>query len=134
MLLFGLCYAVVVMLLVGAYMLKLLSPRGLGIAGLIAMVTAAIVLTRFIQKAREKYPTDLSSPETDPIARKKLRRTVLWMKAGVAYFTLALINLLLGHRNDPLWLRLGGSAFGLGWIALFVWVIKKTQRRLKGEG
>jgi hypothetical protein len=41
------CYACVIFLIVGAFMAGVLSPRGLGIAGLLSMVGMFFVFLRF---------------------------------------------------------------------------------------
>jgi membrane associated rhomboid family serine protease len=129
-LLFVLCYSAVLTILVSAFILKILSPRGFGIAALVSMVVATAVLTILIQKARTKFLAEPTSQELDPDSRKRLRRRVLWMKAGIAFFVFGLLNVSLVDRSDPPWVRLAAAAFGLLWIALLASAMRKTQKRL----
>jgi hypothetical protein len=105
-LLFSLCYAVVLVALASAYMLKILSPRGLGIAGLISMVTAVIVLTHLIRKAQKQLPATTISNEVDGTERKRIRSRIRFLKIWICILAIGLIYGLSQLRGQPLWLLL----------------------------
>jgi hypothetical protein len=130
-LLFTLCYSVVLMIFVGAFMLKILSPRGFGIAGLLSMIVGTAVLTLLMRKARQKFPATLASQELDPDSRKRLRRSLRITKTYIAFLVFALIYGTWSTRGGPLWPRLVGIAINLCLTAALVNVVRKGNERLK---
>ena len=131
LLLFSLCYAVVLITLVSAFMLKILSPRGLGIAGLISMAAGTIVLTGFIRKGQKRFPVASPSQELNSDARKRLMGSIRSMKAYIALLVFALIYGLWSTRGGPMWPRLAGVIVNLCMTAALVSAVRKGERKLK---
>jgi hypothetical protein len=86
---------------------KLASPRCLAIAMFLLMVTMTIVLSRVFAKGAERRRLGL---EFAPVStdRKKLRRSIAWLKFGVVFFPIVLVYASWETRGGPIAPRLVG--------------------------
>jgi hypothetical protein len=126
MLIFVLCYASALTVLVSLYMAHDISPRGLGFAGLALMVVGFVVLTRYLRRA-QKLPSLIESGELTPEVTKRIRRQILSLRIYVGGLVLGLIMALSDFRSLPAISIVVGVAIN----QLLMWSCIKRINQLK---
>ena len=126
MLIFVLCYAAVLVVVVSLYAAHDISPRGLGFIGLGLMVTGAVILTRYLRRAH-RLPSPIESGELTPKVTKRIRRQILSLKIYVGALILGLIMALSDFHSLPAI----SIVFGVAINQLLMWTCIKRIGQLK---
>jgi hypothetical protein len=130
-------FLLVVLCLVGGLIIfaigfvkKLASPRSLAIGMLLLMVTMIIILWMVFAKCAERRKLGL---EVIPVStdRKKLQRSIAWLKFNVVFFPVVLVYASWETRGGPIAPRLVGIIMNLLITFGLFRALQQKQSRLK---
>jgi hypothetical protein len=125
------CYSLVLVLIVGAFMAGILSPRGVGIAVLLSAVGMFFVLLRFFKKANEARTAGLS-PADAPTRQQMVRRTYV-CGASTMMFILGAIAGFPDLRSVPIYEQISLVGVSLMLISTSGWAFYLSLKRLKEQ-
>jgi hypothetical protein len=108
---------------------QLASPRSLAIAMLLLMVTVMVILsTVFAKGAERRLGLEFAPVSAD---RKKLRRSIAWLKFCIVFFPTVLVYASWETRGEPIAPRLVGIIMNLLWTFAIFRALQQKQSRLK---
>jgi hypothetical protein len=123
---FAIAAAVVLLVVVREELVGALSPRALGIVGLILWVGGFLFLTLRFRAINRNFKL-ADQPDLDledPATRRKVRRSIRTLRIGFILMPVFLIYGLSVTSGDPLFPRITGAALNL----LITWSIYRALR------
>jgi hypothetical protein len=127
----------VVLVLVHEFITKSLSPRGLGIAMILLIIASGLGIIVAFGLIRSSNKVNVNSSETAQpsiLSQRAQRRGVNAIRAAKILVVILLLGLLNGLRligRVPPWALLVGVTINLLLTTSIIWIIVKSQKRLK---
>ena len=128
---FAAAYAVVLLLVVREEVVGALSPKGLGVAGLLLMVGGSVFLASRFRAINRTYKSaeQPALVSGDPVVHQKLVRSIRSLRVGLFMMPTVLIYALFATKGESVFPRITGAVMNL----LITWAFYKALRAQKAK-